>query len=379
MSNADATTNAIARRDMLKAAGVAGVGLAVAGAGALSAPGRVLAQAGGAGPSGAAPSPSAPASGAPFPADVIKRPIPRTGELVPATGLGTYLTFDTLPGAPREHLKEVMRVFWEGGGRVLDTSPLYGTGEMTVGHFATALGIADKLFVANKIWSTGDYLADDSHAEKSFEQSRWRLWRSGFDLMQVHSLTNVAIILPVLKAWQKEGRIRYTGVTHHEPPYFDLLASTVESMKPDVVQVRYSIANRKAEDKVLKAAANAGTAVLVNMPLDKARLMQLVEGRPLPDFARDIGASTWSQFFLKWVISHPAVTCAIPATSNPAHAAENMGALRGPLPDLAMRERMVQHMATIPGFAELEKTPFYPGKAYPGVIGQAQKALKERA
>ena len=302
-----------------------------------------------------------------------------TGEKVPAIGLGSYLTFDTIPGEKREHLREVMRTYWNGGARVVDTSPLYGSGEITVGDYAISLGINDKLFVANKIWSTGDFLADDSHALRSLEQSQQRLWRKQFDVMQVHSLTNVAIILPILKGWKKEGRIRYVGITHHEPPYFELLADTLEKGKPDFVQVRYSIFNRSAEKRILKIAADQGTAVLVNMPLEKARLPKLVEGRPLPDFAKEIGVTTWAQYFLKWVISHPAVTCAIPATANPEHAKDNIAALRGPVPDAAMRERMWKHMESIPGFADLEKTPFYPGKSYPGLIARAQNALRARS
>ena len=312
------------------------------------------------------------------PADIVIRTIGNTGEKVPAIGMGSYLTFDTIPGARRDHLLEVLRTYWNGGARVVDTSPLYGSGEITVGDFATALGINDKLFLANKIWSTGEFLADDSHAERSLVQSQQRLWRDKFDVIQVHSLTNVAIILPLLKAWKKEGRIRYAGITHHEPPYFDLLADTLEKGKPDFVQVRYSIFNRQAEKRILKIASDQGAAVLVNMPLEKARLPKIVEGHPLPDFAKEIGAASWPQYFLKWVISHPAVTCAIPATANPEHAKENIGALRGPLPDAAMRERMAKHMETIPGFSELEKMPFYPGKAYPGLIARAQKRMKER-
>jgi diketogulonate reductase-like aldo/keto reductase len=340
------------RRDFLRAVGLCAAATAVPAAGLF----------------GAAAAHAQGASGA------ILKKVPRTGEMVPAIGLGTYLTFDVLPGQPRDNLREVMKRFWDGGGRVVDTSPLYGTGEISVGDFAASLGITDQLFIANKIWSTGEFLSDDSHARRSFEQSQQRLWREKIDVMQVHSLVNVDQIVPVLKNWKKEGRIRHVGVTHHEFPYFGALAGHVERSDLDFVQVHYSIQARQAEERILPAAMDKGTAVLVNMPFEKARLFKLVEGRALPDFAKEIGCENWAQFFLKWVISHPAVTCAIPATNNPAHQGENMGALRGPLPDKAMRERMVKHMEAIPGFDTLQQMPPYPGKAYNGVIRRAQAA-----
>lgn len=294
--------------------------------------------------------------------------LPRSDEMLPAVGLGTYLTFDVLPGRPRDHLREVLRRFYEGGGRVVDTSPLYGMSEISVGDFATALGITDNLFITNKVWTTGEFLGDDSHARRSLEQSMQRLWRERIDVMQVHSLVNVDIMVPLLNAWKQEGRIRHVGVTHHELPYFAALAGWVERGEIDFVQVHYSIHTRQAEERILKAAADRGIAVLVNMPFEKARLFKIVEGRPLPDFAREIGAENWAQFFLKWVISHPAVTCAIPATTNPDHMSENIGALRGPLPDAELRARMVRHMETIPGFAELAQMPSYPGKQFQGAV-----------
>ncbi|HEX2116525.1 MAG TPA: aldo/keto reductase, partial [Alphaproteobacteria bacterium] len=307
------------------------------------------------------------------------RTIPRTSEVVPAIGLGTFLTFDTIPGQKRDHLGEVMRRYWDGGARVIDTSPLYGTGEITVGDFATALGIGGQLFIANKIWSTGDFLADESHARRSLDLSMGRLWRERIDLMQCHSLVNVDFVVPYLRAWKKEGRIRYTGVTHFENPYMDVLAGWVERGNLDFVQVNYSIFNRQAEQRVLPAAAANGTAVLTNMPFEKARLFKIVEGRPLPDFAREIGIANWAQFFLKWVISHPNVTCALAATSDPEHAAENVGALREPLPDREMRARMVRHMESIPGFDRIAQMPWYPDKRYSGIIGRAQSELRARS
>lgn len=312
------------------------------------------------------------------PGDLVTRAVPRSGEMLPAIGLGTFLTFDVIPGQKRDHLLEVVRRHWQAGGRVFDTSPLYGMAEVNVGDFLATLGINDQAFIANKIWSTGEYLADDSHAARSFEISRQRLWRERIDVMQCHSLVNVDIAVPLMKAWKKEGRIRHIGVSHHEPGYFDLLAEWITRGDLDFVQVHYSIHTRIAEDRVLRVAADQGAAVLVNMPLEKARLHKIVEGRPLPDFARELGITTWSQFFLKWVLGHPAVTCAIPSTSNPDHLTENVAAMRGPLPDREMRARMVRHMETIPGFDKLASMPWYPDKTYPGVIGQKQRELRGR-
>ena len=304
--------------------------------------------------------------------NLITKKIPRTGEIVPAIGLGTFMTFDVLPGGNRAFIGEIIKKFYDGGGRVIDTSPLYGTGETSVGNAINALDITNDLFITNKIWSTGEFLADDSFAAKSFEQSQSRLWREKFDVMQVHSLVNVDVILPLIKKWKRENLVRFTGVTHHEVPYFFLLADWVEKGDVDFVQVNYSIHTREAEKKVLPAAKDKGAAVLVNMPLEKARLHKIVENQTLPDFAKEFGAENWSQFFLKWVISHPDVICAIPATTNPAHLLENIGAMRGELPDQSMRERMYKHMKNLPGFDKLATMPWYPGKTFNGTIRRAQ-------
>lgn len=348
MNTADMSNVSTSRRDFIKTVGLGAAAVSLSGLSFFA--GTAHAQAG----------------------DLIMRKIPRTGEMIPAIGLGTYLTFDLMPGQARDNIREILKRFWDGGGRVVDTSPLYGTGEISIGDFATALGIGDKLFITNKIWSTGEFLADDSHARRSLEQSMQRLWREKIDVMQVHSLVNVDQILPVLQNWKKEGRIRYVGVTHHELPYFPALAQVVERGNLDFVQVHYSIQTRLAEERILPAALDKGIAVQINMPFEKARLFKLVEGRPLPDFARELGIANWAQYFLKWVISHPAVTCAIPATSNPDHQLQNIGALKGPLPDAEMRKRMLKHMETIPGFDKLHETPPYPGKTYNGIIRRAQ-------
>lgn len=300
---------------------------------------------------------------------VITKSIPRTNEVVPAIGIGTFLTFDVLSDQPRNHLQEVMRRFRQGGGRLIDVSPLYGMSEINVGEFIAALNMTDDLFITNKIWATGEYLGDDSHALRQLKQSMQRLSRDCIDAMQVHSLVNVEMIIPFLREWKQDGRIRYFGVTHHDLPlYAAPITRWIENGELDFVQVRYSIFERGVEERILPAAADQGTAVLVNMPFEKARLFEVVQGQPLPDFASEIGCQNWAQFFLKYVISHPAVTCAIPATTNPDHVAENLGAMREPLPDQEMRTRMVRHMESLPGFSNLAQMPWYPGKQFSGLV-----------
>ncbi len=310
----------------------------------------------------------------------ITRQVGRSSEALTALGLGTFLTFDLLPGANREHLRDITRQYMEAGVGVVDTSPLYGTGETSVGGFLGTMNLTDKVFISNKIWSTGDFLADESHARASLDQSLLRLWRSKVDLMFCHSLVNVDVVLPILRAWKKEGVIRYVGASHHENSYHPILSDLVERGQLDFVQVNYSIFNRGAEERLLRAAADKGVGVFINMALEKGRLHKVVAGQPLPAFAREFGADNWAQFFIKWVMSNPAVTTVLTGTSNPAHAAQNVATLRGPLPDAAMRQRMVRHMEGIPGFGQLASMPWYPDKQaqYPGVIRRAQAQLRQR-
>ncbi|WP_299177347.1 aldo/keto reductase [uncultured Brevundimonas sp.] len=352
-----------ARRHLL---GVMGAGVAALTASAVAAPAAAQA-----GPAQAAIVPGPPAR---------TRSIARTGQTLTTLGLGTFLTFDAKPGDDRSRLREVFRRYVAGGGRVVDTSPLYGSAEVSVGAFLADTPEAGEMFVANKTWSTGEYAGDDSHALASLEQSRLRTWRDGIDLMQCHALVNAGVIVPLLQAWKKEGRIRHVGVTHHESGQQDALTGFVERGDVDVVQTNYSIFDRAAERRLLPAAADQGVGVFINLPLEKARLMQVVQGRPLPDFAREFEAATWAQFFLKWTMGHPAVTTVLCATSNPDHATDNIQAMYGPLPDEAMRRRMVQHMETIPGFSDIGRMPWYPGKdaQYQGLIRGAQTELRQR-
>jgi diketogulonate reductase-like aldo/keto reductase len=354
------------RRGVLGAAAAAGT--VVTAAGALSVAQVAQAQ--------TQPAPARPADNRP----VITRQTGRVQGQVTALGLGTFLTFDLLPGSNREPLRQVTKAYLDAGVRVLDTSPLYGTGEVSLGAFLAERGGSDDLFVSNKIWSTGDYLADESHALRSFEQSQLRLWRRQMDVMFCHSLVNVDIAVPTLNAWKREGRVRMVGISHHENPYHEIISGLLERLPIDAVQINYSIFNRNAENRIFAVAADKGQAVFINMAMEKGRLHKIVQGQRLPDFAKEFGAENWSQFFLKWVMGDPRVTCCLTATSNPEHAAENIGALRGPLPDAAMRRRMVQHMETIPGFNTLASLPWYPDKQaqYQGVIRREQARMRQR-
>ncbi len=339
----------ISRRSLLKTAGLAGGALATT---------LLLPRYAAHGQNAAAP-----AQGAP-----ILRTIPKTGETVPAVGLGTFETFDILPGEPRDHVREVIRRFHAAGGRVIDTSPLYGMSEVSVGDFATELGIADDLFITNKTWTTGEYLSDNSHSHAQFFRSMERLWRNTMDVQQVHSLENHDQVLHLLRQWKAEGRVRYIGATQWSAEYYDTMERLVRGGNLDFVQIAYTIFSRQAEERLLPACADNGVAVQINIPFEKARLLTCVKDQPLPDFAAEFGAATWAQFFLKFILSHPAVTVVIPATSSPEHASDNMGALYGDLPDEAMRQRMIRHMEGIPAFEATLRQPPYPGKSYGGVV-----------
>ncbi len=269
-------------------------------------------------------------------AAMADRPIPRTGEPLPVVGLGTWQTFDVGGGADEQApLAEVLRLFLEGGGRVVDSSPMYGRAEAVVGDLLAAAPSSPRPFLATKVWTTGR-----SQGEAQMRESMRRLRVDRIDLMQVHNLLDWETHLPVLRAWKEQGRIRYLGVTHYAQSSFPLLERLVTRERLDFVQLPYSIATREAEKRLLPAAADAGVAVLVMRPFEEGALFAAVKGRALPAWAGDIGASSWAQVFLKYVVSHPAVTSAIPATRRPDHVRDNLGAGSGPMPDEKLRRRM---------------------------------------
>ena len=268
---------------------------------------------------------------------LLARRIPSSGELLPALGLGTWRTFDVGAGAvERAPLKEVLVAFVALGGRVVDSSPMYGTAETVVGDLASELGVADKLFLATKVWTTGRE-AGVGQMEQSFRHLRARR----LDLMQIHNLLDWRAQLRTLRDWKAAGRLRYIGVTHYTAGAHDELERVLRAEPLDFVQVNYSPGEREAERRILPLAHDRGVAVLVNRPFAEGGLFQRMRGQSLPAWAADFGAESWAQLFLKWILAHPAVTCALPATSRREHLQDNMKAGTGALPDAAARERLV--------------------------------------
>ena len=267
---------------------------------------------------------------------LLQRPIPSSGETIPAIGLGTWRTFDVGSGADvRAPLKDVLQKFVELGGRVLDSSPMYGTAESVAGDLAGGAHLTDKLFWATKVWTSGA-----AAGVTQMEQSLARLRVKRLDLMQIHNLLDWRTHLKTLREWKTAGRVRYIGVTHYTAGAYDELERVLRAEPLDFVQVNYSIGEREAERRILPLARERGVAVLVNRPFTEGGLFQRVRSTPLPAWAAELGCESWAQLFLKWILAHPAVTCVIPATSRVAHLVDNMKAGVGPLPDAAARERM---------------------------------------
>jgi aryl-alcohol dehydrogenase-like predicted oxidoreductase len=274
---------------------------------------------------------------------IVRKPIPRTGEALPVIGLGTWQTFNAgTSKTAREPLKEVLREFVRVGGSVIDSSPMYGSSETVAGDIIQELGLHKQVFIATKVWTS----ARDAGV-RQMEESFRRLRVQRMDLMQVHNLLDYRTHLETLRRWKELGKIRHIGVTHYTASAYEQLARVLESEELDFVQINYSLAEREAEKRLLPLAAERKLAVLANRPFAEGRLFRHTAGKALPPWAKDIGCASWAQFFLKFIVSHPAVTCAIPATSKAAHLADNMGAGLAPMPDTRMRERMAAHFSAL--------------------------------
>ena len=282
--------------------------------------------------------------GAPFGApgdllshDLILKTIPASGEQIPAVGMGTWQTFMVDPVEEElGPLREVLRAFYDAGGRVVDSSPMYGNAEEVTGDLATELGLIDDFWVATKVWTEGRQEGIDQMETSMAELRR----PDRIELMQVHNLVDVEIHLETLEAWKAEGRFRYIGITNTSSGRYPRVEELLDDDRIDFVQTNYSLAERGSAERILPKARERGIGVVVARPFAGGNLFPRVQGEPLPEWAAEFDCTAWSQFFLKYIISHPAVTCAIPATSNPNHMRENMGACRGRLPDEPMRRRM---------------------------------------
>jgi diketogulonate reductase-like aldo/keto reductase len=273
---------------------------------------------------------------------LLQRPIPASGERLPAVGLGTWQVFDVAGDAAlTAAARDTLRAFAEGGGRVVDSSPMYGSSEAVTGQLAAELGVQARLFVATKVWTSGRQAGI-----RQMEHSMRQLRAERLDLMQVHNLVDAPTHLATLRDWKAAGRIRYLGVTHYSAGAHAELERVIGGGDIDFLQVNYSIAEPEADRRLLRAAADSRTAVIVNRPFAEGAMLRQVRGKPLPAWAAEIGCASWAQLFLKWILAHPAVTCAIPGTRNPGHAADNLAAAADPLPDAAMRRRIAAQLGS---------------------------------
>jgi diketogulonate reductase-like aldo/keto reductase len=270
----------------------------------------------------------------------LKRPIPVSGEQIPVIGLGTYQAFDVgTSTSDRAPLKEVLQGLVHNGGSMVDSSPMYGRAEEVVGDLTAELALRPSLLLATKVWTSGR-----DAGVRQMEESFRLLKTQTIDLMQIHNLVDWKTHTATLTQWKKQGRVRYIGITHYHEGAYDDLQRLIKTRQYDFVQLNYSIAEREAENSVLPLAQETGVAVIANRPFAKASLFSRVRGKQVPEWAREFECTSWAQFFLKYIVSHPALTCAIPATSNPKHMQDNMMAGVGRLPDAETRRRMAQYI-----------------------------------
>ena len=270
----------------------------------------------------------------------LARTIPSSGEQLPVVGLGTWITFNVGDDPVlRDESTAVMKAFLEAGGRLIDSSPMYGSSQEVVGYGLAKLGRKADVFSADKVWIGS---GDDGPPQIEESRSRWGVRR--FDLLQVHNLLGWEEHLPRLLDMKAAGLVRYVGITTSEGRRHEEIEEIIATRPIDFAQVTYNVLDREVEERILPLARDKGIAVLVNRPFRQGALTRDVQAHPLPALAAEIGAASWAQLLLKFIISHPAVTCVIPATTEPVHAAENVAAATGALPDEAMRQRIVQYV-----------------------------------
>jgi diketogulonate reductase-like aldo/keto reductase len=274
---------------------------------------------------------------------VLSRRIARTGESLPLVGLGSWITFNVGDDAlARDRCSDVMRAFFEAGGRMIDSSPMYGSSQEVIGYGLAKLGDPRALFAADKVW-----IAGGSRGPGQIETSRRRWNVERFDLLQVHNLLSWEAHLATLTAMRAEGRVRYIGITTSEGRRHEDVERIMRTRPIDFVQLTYNPVDREAEPRLLPLAIDRGIGVIVNRPFREGELTQRLARRALPGYAAELGCTSWAQLLLKFIVSHPAVTCAIPATTRVDHVRENLWAAREPLPDERMRQRIAATVAGV--------------------------------
>jgi diketogulonate reductase-like aldo/keto reductase len=275
--------------------------------------------------------------------NMIQRTIPSSGEALPLVGLGTWQTFDVGAAASeRSPLVEVLKILMEKGGKVIDSSPMYGKSEAVVGDLTADMGNSSHFFYATKVWTNGKD-AGTRQMQASMEKMR----RKQMDLMQIHNLVDWKAHVKTLKTWKETGKIRYWGITHYVDSAHEELEAIIRSEQPDFAQFNYSIRSRHAERSLFDSCSKHKTAVIINQPYESGSLFRLVKGKALPSWAAEFDINSWGQYFLKFILSHRAVSCVIPGTSTPEHMLDNAMAGYGRLPDEAGRERMFEYLNTI--------------------------------
>jgi aryl-alcohol dehydrogenase-like predicted oxidoreductase len=269
---------------------------------------------------------------------LLTRPIPSTGEQIPLVGIGTSRRFDVATAEEREPLREVLRELPKLGGRLVDTAPSYGAAETVVGDLVAELGNRKQLFIATKV-GAGRGGAEAGLAEMNASLQRLRM--PSVDLLQIHNLAGVDVMLPLLRKWKDDGKTRYIGISTSNAGQYEALEAIMKREQLDFIQIDYALDNRAAAERILPLAKDRGIAVLTNLPFGRGRVLKPFGEKPVPDWARELGIETWAQFALKYVVSHPAVTSAIPGTAKLSYLKDNLGASRGPLPDEKTRAKMV--------------------------------------
>lgn len=274
---------------------------------------------------------------------IMTRKIPSTGEDLSAVGLGTWQVFDAGgDSAARAPLREVIAAFAKAGGKMIDSSPMYGSAESVAGDLVAELSLRDRLFIATKVWARG---REEGIAE--MERSFKRLRVTTMDLMQVHNLLDVEVHTKTLRDWKAKRKIRYLGITHYTSSAYADVEKWLKKEKYDFLQINYSLAERESEKRLLPYCFENKIAVIANRPFAEGAMFRRVHGKPLPPWAAEIGVASWAQYFLKWIVGHPAVTCVIPGTGKPEHIADNVAAGFGALPDEGMRKRMAEYFDSL--------------------------------